>query len=114
MSTIVVNLADESITDADNAVIVDLDTTDLDDDDVTSYADIHGTPVLPSRDLRDFVAVEVEACRQSYGAPDIYWNNEHDCAVLVTDRRLVEIYRNPDHEEGEELYVADYIEMHRP
>lgn len=71
-------------------------------------------PTMPSQDLRDFVMVETAVVQSQYGAPDVYWNAEHDCAVLVTDRRLVEIYRNPDHEEGDELYVADYVKMHRP
>ena len=117
MSNIVVNLADNSITDAENAVIVNYPMdADTEEENVVFYAAEHGVPVSPTQSLRDFVEQEIAAVTPQYGAPDVYYNIEHDCAVLVTDRRLVEIYRNPDRLDDPEatMYVADYIETRRP
>lgn len=47
MSKIIVNLKDRSITDADNAVLVDWPGIEDDaEESVIAYAEAHGTPVL--------------------------------------------------------------------
>ncbi len=68
--------------------------------------------INPSQDLRDFVDIEVAVLKDQGLSPDIYYH-EYDNAVLVTDRILVEISPNPDGDEGEEKYVADYSEVIR-
>ena len=53
MADIIVNLADESITDLHNAVVVqDWDQGDLDNEDVIFYADAHGRSLA---DVIEFV-----------------------------------------------------------
>jgi hypothetical protein len=69
--------------------------------------------ISPSQDLKDFVDIEVTVLKEQGLAPDIYWH-QHDAAVLVTDRLIVEIGPNPDGDEGEEKYVADYLKVERP
>ena len=70
-------------------------------------------PIInPNQDLKDFVDIEVELLKYGGFSPDIYWH-QHDAAVLITDRLLVEISPNPDGDEGEEKYIAEVHDIGR-